>query len=78
MMVDAHLELIGYTEDCQRCTLVRCCQALRAMGARHSDERHKRLYAAMRKAGTEKLKRADIENASQTQTQCKVTKNTMS
>ena len=55
MMVDADLKLIGYTEDCQRCTLVRCGPTLRARSVRHNEECRKRLYAAMRKAGTDKL-----------------------
>ena len=68
---DSDLKNVGYTENCQRCTFVQRGQSLRARGTRHSEECRKRLYEAMREAGTEKLKRADHEDANRTQTQSK-------
>ena len=65
------LKDVGYTENCQRCTFVQGGQSLGARGTRHSEECRKRLYEAMREAGTDNLKRADLEDASQTQTNSK-------
>ena len=64
---DSDLKTFGFTDGCQRCTFVQRGQGLRARGTRHSEECRKRLYAAMREAGTEKMKRADLEDASRTQ-----------
>ena len=46
-------------------------QIVLAGGTRHNEECRQRVYQEMREAGTEKLKRADLEHASRTQTQNK-------
>jgi hypothetical protein len=68
---DKDLTKFGYTEGCQRCDFVRRGQTLRAGGVRHSEECRKRLYEAMRDAGLEKIKRADDEAPTRTQTRSK-------
>ena len=70
-MFDSDLNDVGYTENCQRFKVVQHVLSQRARGTRHSEECRKNLYEAMREAGTEKSKRADIEDANQTQTQSK-------
>ena len=66
---DSDLKDFGYTENYPRCTFVRCGQPLRARGTRHSEECRASLYDAMREAGTEKLKRADLEDEHRTRIQ---------
>ena len=68
---DSDCDDFGYTENCQRCSFVQRGQSLRARGTRHCEECRKRLYEAMREAGNEKLKRADLEDANRTRTQSK-------
>ena len=65
------LKAFGYTEGCHRYVFVRKGQRLRARGVRHNKDCRKRLYEAMREAGVEKKKRADMGEASRTHTQSK-------
>ena len=65
---DSDLRTFGYTEGCPRCEFVRKGQNLRARGARHNEECRHRLYEAMREAGVEKMKRADMEDSTRTLT----------
>ena len=68
---DKDLGTFGYTSGCQRCDCVRKGQLLRARNLKHNEECRKRLYEAMREAGVEKIKRADEEGLSRTQTRAK-------
>ena len=70
---DADIKRFGYTEGCPRCNFVKRGQLVMAGGTRHNEECRQRLYEAMRDAGIEKLKRADLEDVSRTQTQPKKT-----
>jgi hypothetical protein len=68
---DADLKNLGYTDGCPRCNFIKRGQIVLAGGTRHNEECRQRVYQEMREAGTEKLKRADLEHASRTQTQSK-------
>ena len=70
-LYDKDLAGFGYTEGCPRCDFVRRGQLVRARGVRHTEECRERIYDAMRKAGTEKLQRADLEGAGRTITKAK-------
>ena len=68
---DADLKTFGYTEGCARCDLVKRGQMVRARGTRHNEACRDRLYQAMREAGIEKLKRADMEDSTRTRIRSK-------
>ena len=69
---DADLKNFGYTDGCPRCNFIKRGQIVLAGGNRQNEECRHRLDHEMREAGTEKLKRADLEHASRTQTQSKM------
>ena len=68
---DSDLKTFGYTDHCPRCTFVRRGQPLRAKGVRHNEECRERLYSAMREAGTEKVKHAELDDGNRTRIQPK-------
>ena len=70
-VLDSDVLKYGYTDSCQRCEYLRQNKAILARGTRHNEECRERLYDAMRADGTEKLQRADLENASRTQTRAR-------
>ena len=68
---DSDVKKFGYTDRCPRCDFARKGQLIRARGVSHSEECRNRLYDAMREAGVEKMKRADMEDPARTKVQPK-------
>lgn len=70
-VLDADVKQYGYTESCPRCMYLKQGRDAIAKGVRHNEECRDKIYDALRQAGSEKLKRADLEDASRTQTKAR-------
>ena len=63
---DADVKRFGYTPSCQRCSYLERGNEILARGVRHIQECHERIYEELRRAGSEKIKRADLEDSART------------
>ena len=70
-VMDADVKRFGYTESCQRCVYLQRGQDALARGVRHNEECRERIYDELRRAGAEKIKRADLEDSARTQTKAR-------
>ena len=69
--MDADVKRVGYTSSHQRCVYLQQGRHILARGVRHNEECRERIYEALRQAGSEKIKRADLEDSAQNQTRAR-------
>ena len=69
--MDADVKRFGYSPSCQRCVYLQRGQNILARGVRHNEECRERIYEELRRAGAEKIKRADMEDSTRTQTRAR-------
>ena len=67
-VMDTDVKRFGYTDSCQRCVYLQRGQDALARGVRHNEECRERVYDELRRAGAEKIKRADLEDSARTLT----------
>ena len=67
-VLDGDVRKFGYTDSCQRCEYLKHGRDALARGVRHNEECREKVYDSLRQAGAERIKRADLEDASRTQT----------
>ena len=65
---DSDVRKYGFTRYCPRCQALRTNRAAHAKGLRHNEECREHIYDALRSAGAQKLKSADLVDPSRTQT----------
>ena len=70
-VLDSDVQAHGYTDGCQRCEYLRQGRTTLAKGVRHNEACREHVYDALRAAGAEKVKRADMADSSRTQARTK-------
>ena len=70
-LVDADVQTHGYTDGCLRCRYLQEGRTTLAKGVRHTEECRDRIYEALRAAGADKIKRADMTDSSRAQPRLK-------
>ena len=66
-VLDSDVQPHGYTDGCQRCEYFRQGRTGLAKGVRHNEACREHTYEALRAAGAEKVKRADMADSSRAQ-----------
>ena len=70
-VMDADIKRFGFTNSCQRCQYLRQGRLVLAKGVRHNEDCRERIYDALRQAGDDKVKRADLADSGRTVTRAK-------
>ena len=65
-ILNSDVKTHGYTDGCQRCEYLRQGRTGVAKGVRHNEACREHTYGALRAAGAEKVKRADMADFSRT------------
>ena len=70
-VMDSDVKRFGFTDSCQRCQYLRQGRLVLAKGVRHNEQCREHIYDALREAGDDKIKRADLEDSGRTTTKAK-------